>query len=238
MCLFSLQSVKIILAFHRAEAAAFSRQEQELFVQFCTAFLEDLVPYLNHCLQLLFRPAQIAQILGMVAFASSGVEVLEGSHSLLLFPATSGSLVDVCTAVRIPSKEGGDNRLGKRSEESSLGLDGLRPMEGSGFPFLHFLPVPLGVPAAQVHKYGGLCCVDEAAIQELLGSVLPEKDTVLSPAEEQGPARERLQLPLDLGLPGPEEEAGPSPAVSAPQAAEKSPLSEDAQPFSGVPATG
>ncbi|XP_074142209.1 conserved oligomeric Golgi complex subunit 8 isoform X3 [Sminthopsis crassicaudata] len=56
---------KIILAFHRAEEAAFSSREQELFVQFCTVFLEDLVPYLNRCLQVLFPPAQIAQILGV-----------------------------------------------------------------------------------------------------------------------------------------------------------------------------
>lgn len=56
---------KIILAFHRAEETAFSRGEQELFVQFCTVFLEDLVPYLNRCLQVLFPPAQIAQTLGI-----------------------------------------------------------------------------------------------------------------------------------------------------------------------------
>ncbi|XP_053555396.1 conserved oligomeric Golgi complex subunit 8 isoform X1 [Bombina bombina] len=57
--------VKIILAFHRAEDAAFSPQERELFVQFCTAFLEDLTPYLNRCLQVLFPPVQRAQILGV-----------------------------------------------------------------------------------------------------------------------------------------------------------------------------
>ncbi|XP_069491629.1 conserved oligomeric Golgi complex subunit 8 isoform X2 [Ambystoma mexicanum] len=56
---------KVIVAFHRAEEAAFSVREQELFVQFCTVFLEDLVPYLNRCLQVLFPPAQIAQILGI-----------------------------------------------------------------------------------------------------------------------------------------------------------------------------
>lgn len=56
---------KVILAFHRAEEAAFSIREQELFIQFCTVFLEDLVPYLNRCLQVLFPPAQIAQILGV-----------------------------------------------------------------------------------------------------------------------------------------------------------------------------
>ncbi|XP_067392840.1 conserved oligomeric Golgi complex subunit 8 [Emydura macquarii macquarii] len=56
---------KTILAFHRAEEAAFSSREQELFFQFCTAFLEDLLPYLNRCLQVLFPPAQIAQTLGV-----------------------------------------------------------------------------------------------------------------------------------------------------------------------------
>ncbi|XP_054372163.1 conserved oligomeric Golgi complex subunit 8 [Molothrus ater] len=56
---------KTILAFHRAEEAAFSGREQELFTQFCTAFLEDLLPYLNRCLQVLFPPAQIAQALGV-----------------------------------------------------------------------------------------------------------------------------------------------------------------------------
>ncbi|XP_067574992.1 conserved oligomeric Golgi complex subunit 8 isoform X3 [Pseudorca crassidens] len=57
---------KVILAFHRAEEAAFSSGEQELFVQFCTVFLEDLVPYLNRCLQVLFPPAQMAQTLGKI----------------------------------------------------------------------------------------------------------------------------------------------------------------------------
>ncbi|XP_016056281.1 PREDICTED: conserved oligomeric Golgi complex subunit 8 [Miniopterus natalensis] len=56
---------KVILAFHRAEEAAFTNGERELFVQFCTVFLEDLVPYLNRCLQVLFPPAQIAQTLGI-----------------------------------------------------------------------------------------------------------------------------------------------------------------------------
>ncbi|NWX38380.1 COG8 protein, partial [Notiomystis cincta] len=58
---------KTILAFHRAEEAAFSGREQELFTQFCTAFLEDLLPYLNRCLQVLFPPAQIAQALGEIS---------------------------------------------------------------------------------------------------------------------------------------------------------------------------
>lgn len=111
-------------------------------------------------------------------------------------------------------------------------------MEVSGFPFLCLFPALLGVPAAQVHKYGGLACVDDEAIQELLGSVLPKKETAL-PLAEKGLAQECLQLPLDLGLSGSEqEEADPSPAISVPPVAEKGPLSEDTRPLCVVPATG
>ncbi|XP_068116675.1 conserved oligomeric Golgi complex subunit 8 isoform X3 [Hyperolius riggenbachi] len=59
------KAVKTILSFHRAEEAAFSPQEKEVFIQFCTVFLEDLTPYLNRCLQVLFPPSQRAQILGL-----------------------------------------------------------------------------------------------------------------------------------------------------------------------------
>lgn len=54
-----------ILVFHRAEESAFSSREKELFVQFCSAYAEDLLPFLNRCLQVLFPPAQIALILGV-----------------------------------------------------------------------------------------------------------------------------------------------------------------------------
>ncbi|XP_035483633.2 conserved oligomeric Golgi complex subunit 8 [Scophthalmus maximus] len=54
-----------ILVFHRAEESAFSTRERELFVQFCCSYAEDLLPFLNRCLQLLFPPAQIALVLGV-----------------------------------------------------------------------------------------------------------------------------------------------------------------------------
>ncbi|RXM29550.1 Conserved oligomeric Golgi complex subunit 8 [Acipenser ruthenus] len=56
---------KVILVFHRAEETVFSSRERELFLQFCSAFAEDMVPFLNRCLQVLFPPAQVAQILGI-----------------------------------------------------------------------------------------------------------------------------------------------------------------------------
>ncbi|XP_040894046.1 conserved oligomeric Golgi complex subunit 8 [Toxotes jaculatrix] len=54
-----------ILVFHRAEESAFSSREKELFVQFCCSYAEDLLPFLNRCLQVLFAPAQVALILGV-----------------------------------------------------------------------------------------------------------------------------------------------------------------------------
>lgn len=54
-----------ILVFHRAEESAFSSREKELFVQFCCSYADDLLPFLNRCLQVLFPPAQLALILGV-----------------------------------------------------------------------------------------------------------------------------------------------------------------------------
>nr|XP_046254231.1 conserved oligomeric Golgi complex subunit 8 [Scatophagus argus] len=54
-----------ILVFHRAEESAFSSREKELFVQFCSSYADDLLPFLNRCLQVLFPPAQLALILGV-----------------------------------------------------------------------------------------------------------------------------------------------------------------------------
>ncbi|KAM9408421.1 conserved oligomeric Golgi complex subunit 8 [Pholidichthys leucotaenia] len=56
-----------ILVFHRAEESAFSDREKELFVEFCRSYAEDLLPFINRCLQLLFPPGQIAIVLGVPA---------------------------------------------------------------------------------------------------------------------------------------------------------------------------
>lgn len=53
-----------IVAFHRAEESAFSGREKELFAQFCSAYADDLLPFLRRCLQVLFPPAQLALLLG------------------------------------------------------------------------------------------------------------------------------------------------------------------------------
>ncbi|KAL4642108.1 conserved oligomeric Golgi complex subunit 8 isoform X1 [Arapaima gigas] len=70
-----LKVTKVILVFHRAEETAFSSRERELFVQFCCTFGEDMVPFLNRCLQVLFPPAQLALILGIPP-----TQVIKGSN--------------------------------------------------------------------------------------------------------------------------------------------------------------
>ncbi|XP_052008322.1 conserved oligomeric Golgi complex subunit 8 [Xyrauchen texanus] len=60
-----IKVTKLILVFHRAEESAFSSREREFFVQFCSTYAEDMVPFLNRCLQVLFPPAQLALILGV-----------------------------------------------------------------------------------------------------------------------------------------------------------------------------
>lgn len=56
---------RIILAFHRAEETTFDRKEKERFDAFCAAYAHSLVPYVNKCLQALYPPAQLAQVLGV-----------------------------------------------------------------------------------------------------------------------------------------------------------------------------
>uniref|UniRef100_A0A3P8RKJ7 Conserved oligomeric Golgi complex subunit 8 n=1 Tax=Amphiprion percula TaxID=161767 RepID=A0A3P8RKJ7_AMPPE len=119
-----------ILVFHRAEESAFSSREKELFVQFCCCYAEDLLPFLNRCLQVLFPPAQLALI--------------------------------------------------------------------------------LGVPATHLHRYGGLGCIDVAAVLEPLDFILPERETLAPPLEVD--VTEELSS-LELKGPGPgsglEPEPGP-----------------------------
>ncbi|XP_043959059.1 conserved oligomeric Golgi complex subunit 8 [Gambusia affinis] len=58
---------RVIVAFHRAEQSAFSSREEDLFVQFCSSFADDLLPFLSRCLQVLFPPAELALVLGVPA---------------------------------------------------------------------------------------------------------------------------------------------------------------------------
>ncbi|KAK1890613.1 Conserved oligomeric Golgi complex subunit 8 [Dissostichus eleginoides] len=54
-----------VLLFHRAEESAFSAREKDLFLSFCCSYAEDLLPFINRCLEILFPPNQIALILGV-----------------------------------------------------------------------------------------------------------------------------------------------------------------------------
>ena len=83
----SRQVTRQILVFHRAEESAFSSRERELFVQFCCSYAEDLLPFLNRCLQVLFPPAQVALILGeeSPAFSNLGLPALTGPEQDQMF---------------------------------------------------------------------------------------------------------------------------------------------------------
>uniref|UniRef100_A0A8C4NFI6 Conserved oligomeric Golgi complex subunit 8 n=2 Tax=Eptatretus burgeri TaxID=7764 RepID=A0A8C4NFI6_EPTBU len=54
-----------IVDFHRSEAPTFSRAEEDLFTRFCSTYVQQLLPFLNRCLQALFPPSQLAQALGV-----------------------------------------------------------------------------------------------------------------------------------------------------------------------------
>ncbi|XP_074484705.1 conserved oligomeric Golgi complex subunit 8 isoform X1 [Sebastes fasciatus] len=100
-----------IVVFHRAEESAFSGREKELFVQFCSSYADDLLPFLNRCLHVLFPPAQLTLI--------------------------------------------------------------------------------LGVPPTQLHRFGGLGCIDLAGVLQPLDFVLPQRET---PEPEPEPAAPDIEL--------------------------------------------
>ncbi|KAL5019541.1 hypothetical protein ScPMuIL_002433 [Solemya velum] len=56
---------RVILAFHRAEETTFDQRELKQFEEFCYVYANNLLPYMNRCLQVLYPPAQLAQILGI-----------------------------------------------------------------------------------------------------------------------------------------------------------------------------
>lgn len=71
--------------------------------------------------------------------------------------------------------------------------------------------------------------MDEQLIQELLASVLPEKETVYSLSEEKRLTEESLAPPpLDLELPDARQEADPSAPAPVLEAEESSAASGDA----------
>ncbi|KAJ7424200.1 hypothetical protein WISP_29765 [Willisornis vidua] len=127
---------KTILAFHRAEEAAFSGREQELFVQFCTAFLEDLLPYLNRCLQVLFPPPQIAQALGEIL----GLAFLGEGQPQVGAPVLRGA------AAAVAAEQLGGPELRRLAKALAAGLRA-RPCLGLSAPQLG---VPLRVFAAEL----------------------------------------------------------------------------------------
>jgi len=51
--------------YYRAEETTFDAKEKARFDDFCTAYGHSLLPYINKCLQTLFPPPQLAQVLGV-----------------------------------------------------------------------------------------------------------------------------------------------------------------------------
>ncbi|KAM7424779.1 hypothetical protein PAMA_000912 [Pampus argenteus] len=141
-----------VMVFHRAEESAFSSREKELFVQFCCAYAEDLLPFLNRCLQVLFPPAQLA--------------------------------------------------------------------------------LTLGVPAAHLHRYNSLGCIDLSAVLEPLGFVLPQRETPPAPVPEVDIDAELSRLTFDSQLKEPTPDQNPASTRSGPADSEPEPGPELTKPTS------
>lgn len=62
----SLSTVaRTILLFYGQEQQAFTQTAKEAFTRLCTCFTDDLIPYLQRCLHILYPPIKTAQMLGI-----------------------------------------------------------------------------------------------------------------------------------------------------------------------------
>ncbi|XP_075225199.1 conserved oligomeric Golgi complex subunit 8 isoform X2 [Lycorma delicatula] len=52
----------------KLEQQALSASEKEAFTRFCVCFAEDLLPYIQNCLHIIYKPADIAKYLGVTTF--------------------------------------------------------------------------------------------------------------------------------------------------------------------------
>ncbi|KAF3832165.1 hypothetical protein F7725_025830 [Dissostichus mawsoni] len=59
------EEVSVCLQDAMTNESAFSAREKDLFLSFCCSYAEDLLPFINRCLEILFPPNQIALILGV-----------------------------------------------------------------------------------------------------------------------------------------------------------------------------
>lgn len=82
-----------MLLFHRAEESAFSAREKDLFLSFCCSYAEDLLPFINRCLQILFPPNQIALILGE--------EIIQSHLTCSVTAEYTHRVIIICTKLEI-----------------------------------------------------------------------------------------------------------------------------------------
>lgn len=75
-----------ILSFYRQEQQAFSSNEREYFVKFCSCFAYDLIPYIQRCIHVLFPQATLTAALGinLITLENEGITFIQ--QSIILEP--------------------------------------------------------------------------------------------------------------------------------------------------------
>ncbi|XP_055837984.1 conserved oligomeric Golgi complex subunit 8 [Episyrphus balteatus] len=68
-----------ILSFYRQEQQAFSGNEREYFVKFCSCFAYDLIPYIQRCIHVLFPQATLTAALGinLITLENEGITFIQ-----------------------------------------------------------------------------------------------------------------------------------------------------------------
>lgn len=76
--------VAIVLEYYHMEEAAFTNNERNVFVRYCTAFCDDLVSHINECLTLLLCPTKVRKMFctSTAQFGSKAEELLN-THAIV-----------------------------------------------------------------------------------------------------------------------------------------------------------
>ena len=70
-----------ILAFYQSEEPAMSESEKKVFARFCLAFVDDVVPHMNACVQLLLQHRAVANMYGSLASSFENLKDSAGAVS-------------------------------------------------------------------------------------------------------------------------------------------------------------
>ncbi|GLV31277.1 Component of oligomeric golgi complex 8 [Carabus blaptoides fortunei] len=118
---------RTILLFYGQEQQAFTQTAREAFTRLCTCFTDDLIPYLQRCLHVLYPPIRTAQMLGISVVQLLQTEQLASlDRASIVRPIVHLLPVKIEPELKV-DESGSVNAEAKLEENGSLEVDEQTP---------------------------------------------------------------------------------------------------------------